>query len=307
MKRVLLDIQHADAPLGLGCILSNLRHQWYSPPSYNHRDVCTCWTSKPDSEHVERVERSGGLILNDPVEIQRGMLDLVITGRWEMYERLRRFLPVGTRLGYYAANRFGLPAPGIPNVIGGTKGQRGQHYFLKRVPSEWLDCCLERVPAHVTSLVSQLVKRDRHWAGKHQGGSVLRPILHSLQQAGFSIKLHGPGCIDGWIDDRVAFSKMLALLHVKSWGSGSDWSVLKACAVGVPCIVYSPYVRGTTHEDLLSRSCNVILTWQLVYDGSWISRLKNINGRGNRDRLLDLYRRGVPEKHVDAYLKSVFR
>jgi hypothetical protein len=307
VKRVLLDIQHADAPLGLGCILNNLGHQWYSPPSYNHRDVRARWMSRPDLDHVERVKRSGGLVLSDPLDIERGMLDLVITGRWEMYDRLRRFLPSSTRLGYYSANRFGLPTTGIPHVIGGTKGQRGQHYFLKRVPSEWLDNGFKRSPMYVTSLVSHLMERDKRWAGKHRGGSVLRPVLHSLRQAKLSVKLHGLGCVDRWVNDRDAFSKMLALLHVKSWGSGSDWSVLKACALGVPCIVYFPYVRGMTHEDLLSRGSNVILTWRLVHDGLWIDRLKDLDGRGNRDRLLDLYRREVPERHVAAYLKNVFR
>lgn len=305
MRHVLLDIQHADAPLGLGCVLHNLGHTWYSPPSYSHKDIRTKWMKKPNLEHVERVSACGGLVYNDPQQLESGAFDLVITGRWEMYQKIRRFMSPRTVLGYYAANRFGLPAAGIPNVIGGTKGQRGQHYFLKRVPDCWLNAKIDRQPLYVTSLVGHLVERDKRWAHRFRGGSVLRAVLSSLQRDGLAVKLHGLGCVNRWIDDRAAFERMSALLHVKSWGSGSDWSVLKACALGIPCIVYFPYVQGTTHEDLLSPSANVLLTWRLVHDGAWVRRVAGLDGGENRDRLLSLYSRGIPEKHVDSYLKRV--
>ena len=303
-KHILLDIAHTDAPLGLGLILGNLGHAWYVPSSINWTNVTRPLSPCELREHVtERHLACGAQLYYDPAQLKD--FDLVITGRWEKYRAIRRALSGRTHLGYYTADRFCLFTRDLPNVIGGIKKQPNTHYFLKRVPEYWFDKYLHG--DNIISMVNHLEKYEERWSREwwHEE-TVLHKALMGLWHAGCNVRRYGIGNPDGWIYDQVAYRLMRALLHIKSWGSGSDWSVLKACARGIPCIVYKRYVTGTTHEDILDPSSNVFLTRKNVEDQSWIPKLMDITGEGNRERLKTLYQKAIPESQVAEYLKSVF-
>lgn len=306
-KHILLDIQHVDAPLGLGLILGNLDHVWYVPADIDWKDITGPAPAFNKNEaNTERHLACGAKLYWRSIDMQEGQFDLVITGRWENYHAIRKFLPSKTKLGFYAANRFALPAKGIPNVIGGTLHQPGQHYFLKRVPDYWFG----KYPRgyFIISLVNHLIDYDKKWCREWwHTESILQKVMLDLESVGFTVKSYGVSNPDGWIYDHIAFRLMNTLLHIKAWGSGSDWSVLKACARGLPCIVSARFTVATTHARILDPASNIFLTESAVADSSWLKKFSTISGEGNRDRLKSLYKRGIPEAQVAAYLKNVFK
>jgi hypothetical protein len=247
----------------------------------------------------------GADLYYDPLQLAHGEFNLVITSRWDKYTLIKKTVPARTRVAFYCADRYGLPAKGIPYAIGGVKGLAGQHYFLKRAPNYWFAPCPKPTGALLISLIEDLERNNARLNYKLEPrGPVLLHVLNALRAKKIPYRLHGEKCRDRWIYDQVAYRLMSALLHVKPWGSGSDWAIFKACAKGVPCIVYDKFIAGTTHEDVLPREANLILSWSAIQSHGWVDHVPALDGAANRARLLDLYAKGVPEEHVASFLKS---
>ncbi len=54
------------------------------------------------------------------------------------------------------------------------------------------------------------------------------------------------------VKDIEAFPKMFAQLHIKNWGSGNDYAILKGMVRGIPPILYKPFVEGSVLDQFIS-------------------------------------------------------
>ena len=53
------------------------------------------------------------------------------------------------------------------------------------------------------------------------------------------------------IRDTDAFPNMFAQLHIKNWGSGNDYAILKGMLRGIPPILYRPFVHGSIIDQFI--------------------------------------------------------
>lgn len=54
------------------------------------------------------------------------------------------------------------------------------------------------------------------------------------------------------VRDAEAFPKMFAQLHIKNWGSGNDFAILKGMLRGIPPILYRPFVTGSIIDQFIT-------------------------------------------------------
>ncbi len=53
------------------------------------------------------------------------------------------------------------------------------------------------------------------------------------------------------VRDVDVFPEIYAQLHLKDWGSGNDFAILKGMSRGIPPIIYRPFIKNTVAENFL--------------------------------------------------------
>jgi hypothetical protein len=259
---------------------------------------------RPDAGYLnletERFVIHGARVYYDLKQLTGGFFNVVITSRWDKFLSIAAKKHRSTKLAFYLADRYWQPPTSV-NVISGVKGP---WYFTKRVPEYWFRKREGERSTLLVSMTSHIEKRNaEHFKKLEPKGNPFPKIIAALQSRKVPYRLFGRSCPHGWCYDQVAYDRMTHLLHIKPWGSGSDWAVLKACAKGIPCVAYKRFVVDTMHADILDPNGALLITWPVAQSSEWVGQLGKLNGEANRQRLRAIYDKSIPEKQVETLLR----
>lgn len=182
-------------------------------------------------------------------QLQGGEFDAFISLNRDFYKRLRTLAPSKTKRIYFNTQihpvSFGLdnilscdqrnvPKKSclfvltLPLALHKYHGPNPDGYFIQLIHSF---AEMAKDPQRIQAW--QIFDRARkYYSGKRE--------IISYGDAGQAVR------------DVEAFPKMFAQLHIKNWGSGNDFAILKGMVRGIPPILFGPFIEESVLDQFVS-------------------------------------------------------
>lgn len=182
-------------------------------------------------------------------QLQGGEFDAFISLSRDFYKKLRSLAPKSTKRVFFNTQIHSL-SPGLDNILScdGRNVPKKSCLFVLSLPLELHKYHGPNAYGNYIQLIHSFTEMARDpqriqaWhifdrAMKHYKGP--RKIV-SYGDAGQTVR------------DIEAFPKMFAQLHIKNWGSGNDYAILKGMVRGIPPILYGPFYKGSVLDQFVS-------------------------------------------------------